>query len=103
MAASAMTPMNEPTTEEINRMPKWRGQPVVQLRSVLIRLRGIQCVVGARPQQFPDIFLTYGVDDVLRSARELRQIERIAVEGDDSRIVLSAFEPLNAAALQDQE
>jgi hypothetical protein len=82
---------------------KRRGQPIVQLRSILIRLRRMERVVSAPPQQFPDIFFTHGVDDVLRPAGELGEIERIAIEGHNPGIALSCFEVLNAAALQDQE
>ena len=82
---------------------KRRRQPIMQLRSILVRLRRIERIVGPRPQQFPDVFLAHGIDDVLRAAGELRKIERVAIESHDARIALAGFEPLDAAAFEHQE
>lgn len=79
------------------------GQSIMQFRAILVGLRCVERIVGPRPQQFPQVFFAHRVDDVLCGGGELRQVERVAVERHDARVALSGFEPLNAAALQDQE
>src|SRR5208282_3808107 len=78
-------------------------QSIVQFRSILVRLRRIERIVRPRPQQLPEVFFAHRIDDVLRAAGELRQVEWVTLESDDARIALTGFQPLDAAAFEDEK
>jgi hypothetical protein len=68
----------------------------MQLRAVLAGLRQRLRVVRGRPEQLPDVLLARIVGHAV-GLRSDAESEGVAVEGDDARIALAGFEPLNPA------
>ncbi len=69
----------------------------------MVGLRHIKCIVGPRPQQFPDKLFAHCVNGILRSGAELRQIECITVEGHNARVAFVRLGSLDAAAFHHQK
>ena len=75
----------------------------MKLGSDLSRLIGELLVGPGGIDELPEIAFAHGIFDILRTARQRRQVETIAVEQDERGIALAGFVSLHAAVLQHEE
>ena len=80
-----------------------RGEEaVVQFGTELARQRLVNGIIGARPQQLPDVTLADAERDVAM-LREFRHVEGVAAEHHHGRLALADLEALQIAVLEHQE
>ena len=78
-------------------------QPVVQFGAELIGLLDVKLIFRIGKQQLPEVALADRIFHGLCATSELREIERVSVEGDHGRIALAGFVPLHDPFLENQE